>query len=59
MDWDPWLCYLIDHFLKPWGYVVNGESSGAGKNGWMWACCACGTMQCLAEWTTVNWTSEG
>lgn len=24
-DYDAWLRYLLDHFLKPWGYVLDGE----------------------------------
>lgn len=24
-DWAEWLTYLVDHFLKPWGYVLNGR----------------------------------
>lgn len=23
-DYQEWLVYLIDHFLKPWGYTLNG-----------------------------------
>ena len=30
-DWDPWLCYLIEHFLLPWGYVVNGRVEWRGE----------------------------
>lgn len=26
-----WLRYLIDHFLKPWGYVLNGEVQWQGE----------------------------
>jgi hypothetical protein len=26
-----WICYLIDQFLKPWGYVVNGEVTWSGE----------------------------
>lgn len=26
-----WLTYLIDHFLKPWGYVLNGQVSWEGE----------------------------
>ena len=26
-----WLDYLIDHFLKPWGYVLNGEVEWQGE----------------------------
>lgn len=31
VDWEPWLCYLIDHFLKPWGYTVNGSVEWRGE----------------------------
>jgi len=24
-EYIPWLIYIIDNFLKPWGYVLNGE----------------------------------
>jgi hypothetical protein len=27
-----WLKYLIDHFLGPWGYVVNGEMTWQGED---------------------------
>jgi hypothetical protein len=27
-----WLTYLIDNFLKPWGYVVNGNVSWTGED---------------------------
>jgi len=27
-----WLSYLIDTFLKPWGYTVNGEVQWAGED---------------------------
>lgn len=23
-DFVPWICYLIDRFFLPWGYVLNG-----------------------------------
>ena len=26
-----WLQYIIDHFLKPWGYVLNGEVEWQGE----------------------------
>jgi hypothetical protein len=26
-----WIRYLIDHFLKPWGYTVSGEVEWAGE----------------------------
>ena len=27
-----WLAYLIEHFLKPWGYKLNGEVSWIGED---------------------------
>lgn len=27
-----WLTYLIDHFLRPWSYVLNGKVSWQGKD---------------------------
>jgi hypothetical protein len=27
-----WLTYLIDHFLAPWGYVLNGEMAWQGED---------------------------
>lgn len=24
-DYEIWLDYIIEHFLKPWGYILNGE----------------------------------
>lgn len=27
-----WLKYLIEHFLKPWGYVLNGDVTWAGAD---------------------------
>jgi len=30
-DYVPWLNYLIEHFLKPWGYVLNGEVGWQGE----------------------------
>lgn len=30
--YDEWLVYLIEHFLKPWGYVLNGKVSWEGEN---------------------------
>jgi hypothetical protein len=26
-----WLYYLIDHFIQPWGYILNGEVSWQGE----------------------------
>lgn len=31
-DYVEWLEYLIVHFLKPWGYVLNGEVEWWGEN---------------------------
>jgi hypothetical protein len=30
-DYTEWLCYLVEHFLKPWGCVINGEVSWQGE----------------------------
>ena len=30
-DYVEWLQYLIDNFLKPWGYVLNGEVNWQGE----------------------------
>jgi hypothetical protein len=30
-DYDKWLEYLIEHFLKPWGYVLNGTVRWQGE----------------------------
>lgn len=27
-----WLKYIIEHFLKPWGYVLNGEVEWCGED---------------------------
>lgn len=27
-----WLQYLLDNFLKPWGYIVNGQCEWQGQN---------------------------
>ena len=29
-----WLRYLIEHFLKPWGYRVDGEVEWCGEDSW-------------------------
>lgn len=31
-DYVEWLKYLIENFLKPWGYVLNGEVTWAGED---------------------------
>ncbi len=31
-DYTEWLRYLIDSFLKPWGYVLNGEVTWQGED---------------------------
>jgi hypothetical protein len=31
-EYVPWLKYLIDRFLKPWGYTVNGEMEWQGES---------------------------
>ena len=30
-DYTEWIEYLIEHFLKPWGYIVNGDVSWDGE----------------------------
>jgi hypothetical protein len=30
-DYTEWLEYLIEHFLEPWGYVLNGNVSWQGE----------------------------
>ena len=30
-DYVEWIEYLIEHFLKPWGYVLSGEVSWEGE----------------------------
>lgn len=32
-DYVPWLKYLIDHFLGPWGYKLNGTVEWQGEEG--------------------------
>ena len=32
-DYTEWLEYLVQHFLKPWGYTVNGEVEWEGESG--------------------------
>jgi hypothetical protein len=31
-DYTEWLAYLIEHFLEPWGYVLNGEVEWQGED---------------------------
>lgn len=31
-EYTPWLVYIIDNFLKPWGYVVNGKVDWQGDD---------------------------
>ena len=31
-DYVQWLVYLIDHFLEPWGYVLNGRVAWQGED---------------------------
>lgn len=31
-DYVEWIEYLIENFLKPWGYVLNGEVEWAGED---------------------------
>lgn len=30
-EYIPWIQYLLDHFLKPWGYVLNGTVNWEGE----------------------------
>lgn len=30
-EYVPWIRYLIEHFLKPWGYTLNGEVEWSGE----------------------------
>jgi hypothetical protein len=32
-DYTEWLEYLINHFLKVWGYTLNGEVEWSGESG--------------------------
>ena len=31
-EYDVWIEYIIEHFLKPWGYVLNGEVEWKGED---------------------------
>lgn len=31
-DYVPWIAYLIEHFLQPWGYVLNGTVEWIGED---------------------------
>jgi hypothetical protein len=31
-EYEAWLEYIISHFLKPWGYVLNGEVTWEGED---------------------------
>lgn len=31
-DYEEWLVYLVQHFLKPWGYVLNGQVKWIGED---------------------------
>lgn len=31
-DYDKWITYLIENFLKPWGYVLNGSVDWEGED---------------------------
>jgi hypothetical protein len=31
-EYTEWICYLIKHFLAPWGYVLNGEVDWFGED---------------------------
>ena len=30
-DYTEWLQFIVDHFLRPWGYVLNGEVTWTGE----------------------------
>lgn len=31
-DYVEWIEYLVEHFIKPWGYVLNGDVEWAGED---------------------------
>lgn len=31
-DYEEWLIYLIDNFLQPWGYILNGKVKWRGED---------------------------
>ena len=31
-EWEAWLEYIIEHFLKRWGYVLNGQVEWMGED---------------------------
>ena len=31
-DYTEWLRFIVDHFLRPWGYVLNGEVKWSGED---------------------------
>jgi hypothetical protein len=31
-EWEAWLRYLVEHFLRPWGYTLNGEVEWEGED---------------------------
>lgn len=31
-DYTEWLAYIIEHFLQPWGYILNGEVEWFGED---------------------------
>ena len=31
-NYEEWIVYLIEHFLKPWGYVLNGSVKWQGED---------------------------
>lgn len=31
-EYEEWLVYIIEHFLQPWGYVLNGEVEWRGED---------------------------
>jgi len=32
-NYEEWLVYLVENFLKPWGYVLNGSVEWSGEEG--------------------------
>lgn len=32
-DYTEWLRYIVEQFLKPWGYILNGEVKWQGEQG--------------------------
>jgi len=30
-EYVPWIKYIVEHFIKPWGYILNGEVEWSGE----------------------------